>query len=54
MLKLPPPPNRPLPALHSRPATAAQSSALRNPAFAPLAGEATKRLAALDMIVDLA
>jgi hypothetical protein len=29
----------PVPALHSRPAQAAQSSALRNPAFAPLKGK---------------
>jgi hypothetical protein len=32
-------PTIPVPALHSRPAQAAQSSALRNPAFAPLKGK---------------
>lgn len=39
--KLRPPPTVPRPALHSRPASAARSSASRNPAYAPrLAGEA--------------
>ena len=45
---VPPPPIRPRLALHSQPASAAQSDALRNPAFAPLAGEGTDLLAALE------
>lgn len=52
-MKTIPPTPVPLPALHSRPATAARSGAPRNPAFAPWKGVTTVQPLRGFRLVDL-